>query len=116
MSSRPLPATPAAFLRVVSTLPESPGQPGAIALYPAERYSSTQGCQASEWIHRPWMKMTGTGDVVMRSSVNTEVDLLVTPPRKVRGPEEMRKSGKRSLRDAGRRRVGRAGWQEGGAD
>jgi hypothetical protein len=32
MSSMPLPATAAGFLRLSSTLAESPGQPGAIAL------------------------------------------------------------------------------------
>jgi hypothetical protein len=30
-----------------------------MAPYPADWNSSTQGCQAAEWIHRSWMKIMG---------------------------------------------------------
>src|SRR2546421_9045320 len=55
----PYPATSSACFRACSTLPASPGQPGATGAYPVSRKRSTHGPHESACSQRPWMKTTG---------------------------------------------------------
>src|SRR5882724_2665065 len=55
----PCPATRSAFFRVSSIVPESPGQPGAVGVYPDPRKRSIQAPHESACSQRPWTKTTG---------------------------------------------------------
>src|SRR6478672_2137729 len=55
----PCPATRSGSFRVSSTVPESPGQPGAVGAYPAARKRSIHAPHESACSQRPWTKTTG---------------------------------------------------------
>src|SRR6478736_8764154 len=64
----PWSAIASGFARESATVSASPGQPGAIAAYPASSKSSTQGCHEVACSQRPWMKTTGRRVSVMGCS------------------------------------------------
>src|SRR5580658_9703148 len=56
------------FVRAAATVSGTPGQPGAMVRYPAAWNRPAHSVQDRGCSHRPWMKMTGIGVLVMSVS------------------------------------------------